>query len=263
MILGDDEVHVLLAELAPDDAVVASHMSTLAADERERARHFHRAVDQQRFVARHVLLRRTLERYTGIDAASIRFTSSAHGKPTLGNDAAIRFSLSHSQAQVAIALSRHREVGVDVEHLRELSDPAAIIRDFLSTDALAVWLSHPPQNRQDVFFGWWTCLEALGKAKGSGIRAHPGLDLDVLDAITRFAPTPRLIRADGRGSSYAAFALRLPFGLRGTVVAEGTDWQVRMIPAFDEVHSPNRPPRGVPRSHSPDPRECQSPDQGG
>jgi 4'-phosphopantetheinyl transferase len=263
-VLGDHEVHVLFAEVVLDDPVVeSSHLSMLPADERERARHFHRAVDQHRFVARRVLLRRTLERYTGIDAASMRFSYSEHGKPALDNDAEIRFSVSHSQAHVAIAVSRRREVGVDIEHLRELSNPAAIIREFLSPAALGVWLAHPPRDRQDVFFGWWTCLEALGKAKGSGIRAPCRLDLDVLDAIARYAPTPHPIRADGKGSSYAAFAFRLPLGLRATVVAEGTDWHVRMIPGFAEGHSPTRPPRAGPRSHSPDRRECLSPDRVG
>jgi phosphopantetheinyl transferase len=79
------------------------------------------------------------------------------GKPYCDGDEC--FSISHTSRRVAVALSRHCEVGVDVEELDSAAGPDAVARGKLAQ---------------------WTATEAVLKAAGLGLR-HAGdvaLELD-------------------------------------------------------------------------------------
>src|SRR6185295_15890681 len=101
-----------------------------------------------------------------------RFQRGAGGKPELaheGGPAALRFNLSHGGDLALIALARGRELGVDIEPLRALSDEARLARRVLSPREADAFAALPPDERAAALLRCWTRKEALLKANGCGI----------------------------------------------------------------------------------------------
>lgn len=224
-VIAPDEVHVWLAAV-PDDRAPSTLPDTLSDDERARASRFVRPIDRRRFVRARDSLRRVLERYTGVPAAALRFTPSSAGKPSLAHEAALRFSVSHPPGGIAIALGREREVGIDLEPVRHVPEAPRILRELFPRRVGEAWVALPPAARDDAFIAWWTCLEAYGKAVGSGLLRPLPLDIEVLAAVSEGAEHPLAITDDDRGRRYAVAGLACPRPYRGAVAAEGTDWRL-------------------------------------
>lgn len=155
-------------DAAPTQGAVAS----LSDAEWERARRFVFQRDRERFIAAHAALRETLGAATGMPAASLEFRLGAFGKPSLVEPAGLRFNLSHSQSVGLIGIGdaqAGRELGVDIELLRPMSDAQELARHYFSPaerEALAA-LPAPAQAR--AFLVCWTRKEACLKAAGMGL----------------------------------------------------------------------------------------------
>ncbi len=118
--LSGGDVHVWRASLARDASSVERLRATLTADERERAQKFHFDRDRLRFVIARGVLREILGRYLGRSPALIRFVYNEYGKPALSEDGgSLRFNASHSHGVALYACTLGREVGVDIELLRD------------------------------------------------------------------------------------------------------------------------------------------------
>lgn len=78
-------------------------------------------------------------------------------------------SLSHGRGVVAAAVSDTGPVGVDVERIRPL--PALALACRWLSDVDTAWVArHDPPRRVAAFLWLWTQKEALGKARGTGLR---------------------------------------------------------------------------------------------
>jgi 4'-phosphopantetheinyl transferase len=73
-----------------------------------------------------------------------------------------------------VALTLHREVGIDVEQMRPTIDAASIVDRYFSAGERATWHSLPEHARLAAFFRCWTRKEAYLKARGIGLAS--GLD---------------------------------------------------------------------------------------
>jgi len=119
----------------------------LSAGERARAARFLREEPRRRWQAGRAALRAVLGGYLGIAPAAVELELGHRGKPALADpEASLRFNLSHSGELALIALTRGREVGIDVERIGE----------------------RPPS-----FYAEWTRREALGKCFGGGLAEPP------------------------------------------------------------------------------------------
>jgi 4'-phosphopantetheinyl transferase len=166
----------------PTDAAIVEHLQTLLdADELRRAASFKNPVSKQRYIAVRGLLRRTLAEYLDRDAASLGFTTHAHGKPVLIGTP-LHFNLSHSADKLAIAVSTVGEVGVDIEQIRPRPGLEEIARRCFSSQEFSVWQATPEPERQTLFYRLWTKKEAFVKAVGRGLAL--GLELCELDMTT-------------------------------------------------------------------------------
>ncbi len=174
---GGAEIHVWDIDL--DSA--AADVALLAADERDRAARFLFDIHRRRFIAGRAALRRILGRYVGTDAAAIQFRYNRFGKPDLDRATGIRFNASHSSGRQMIAVTCGREIGIDVER----------IRDGIPFSAIAARFLPPPEaagaRTAEQFFRAWTRREAFLKAAGfglSGLRAPvpPGWTIEDLHA---------------------------------------------------------------------------------
>lgn len=173
----DGEVHLWRAALDAAPARGAGLERFLSQDETERAARFHFAPDRGRFVAARALLRTLLGRYLGRAPGEIRFGYGPNGKPFVaGDDAAagLRFNLSHSHGLALCAVTRGREIGVDLEWINATMNVEAIARRFFSAREAAALENLPAGQRQRAFFACWTRKEAYVKARGEGLSVPLG-----------------------------------------------------------------------------------------
>ena len=176
--LRPDEVDVWRAALddQPDD-VVQFLQGLLAADEAQRAAGFYFERDRRRFIVCRGILRILLGRYLGRAPQAIALSYGANGKPALAEPAArcaedtLHFNVAHSEGLALFAFTRAGEVGIDVEHMRDLPDWEQVAEAAFSPHELAQLRACPAARRRDEFFRAWTRQEAVLKALGTGLGA--------------------------------------------------------------------------------------------
>lgn len=182
-VLWPNEVHVWRVRL--DGARPKNLELALAPDDRERAARFRFEGDRHRFSIARASLRTILARYLKSSAAGLRFDIGAYGKPGLvenQNNLDLRFNLSHSHQVALIAITRGREVGVDVEFMRADFANDEVAEHFFSPAEVKQLVRMPTKLKTRSFFNCWTRKEAYIKARGEGL-SHP---LDQFDVS--FAP---------------------------------------------------------------------------
>lgn len=101
------------------------------------------------------------------------------GKPLLRNDAALHFSISHSQNVSMIALTRVAAIGVDIEQQRAVPNAETILRRFFTHEEIGEILSDDQRDLR--FIEAWTRAEARVKVRGASVweAATPDLDSTV------------------------------------------------------------------------------------
>jgi 4'-phosphopantetheinyl transferase len=180
LILDGNDVHVWRAALEEPTQSIDRFFSTLSADERLRASRFHFQIDREYFIATHGILRSILGLYLNLAPESLSFSYSSHGKPALSFEPgarAIRFNISHSHGVALFAITRGREVGIDLEFLRRDLETEQIAKRFFSRHENSTLGALPAVVRKQAFFLCWTRKEAYIKARGEGL----SLPLDQFD----------------------------------------------------------------------------------
>jgi 4'-phosphopantetheinyl transferase len=207
LVLGREEVHVWRADLDRTPEQVQSFLQTLATDERARAERFYFERDREHFIVARGVLRDILGRYSNREPASLSFHYGAHGKPALAGEAegdTIRFNVSHSGGVALYAVTRGREVGVDLERMRFGVAVAEIAERFFSRREVAVLMSLPDEARHQAFFRCWTRKEAYIKARGEGL----SLPLDQFDVSLAPGEPPELLRTQRDPSEASRWSIR-------------------------------------------------------
>lgn len=119
-------------------------------------------------------LRRVLSRYLDLSPSEIRLAIGEHGKPRLAQDPdRLAFNLSHSGELALVAVSRGREVGVDVERERPERDLVALAERALSAEDAAAVRGAGEDERPRLFYAHWTRHEARLKCLGVGLGRAP------------------------------------------------------------------------------------------
>ena len=227
--LGSDEVHVWRADLTLSASRVESLEQTLSTDERERAQRFCFQTDREHFIVARASLRAILGCYLDVEPDELRFCYSPKGKPALSSESLggdLRFNLSHSDGLALYAVTRGREIGVDIERVRpELADGKIAERFFSPREVAALRALHPHLQLQ-AFFNCWTRKEAYIKARGDGL----SLPLDQFDvSVVPGEPAALLNTTHDLGES-SRWLLRQLFPGADYVAAlavEGLDWRLQ------------------------------------
>ena len=128
-------VEIVVERLIAGPATVRALAGVLSETERERADRFVFERDRRRFVVCRARLRELLAERLHCSPASVEIVYGAHGKPGLrphqeGTD--LRFNVSHCDDLAVYGFSSGREIGVDVEAVRALSDAHDIAAGFFS-----------------------------------------------------------------------------------------------------------------------------------
>jgi 4'-phosphopantetheinyl transferase len=175
LLLKSDEVHVWRADLDQEPATIRTLSEILTPDERQRAERFYFQKDREHFTVARGVLRIIFSRYLNISPELIRFSYNQYGKPALDDplgDASLRFNLSHSHGMALYAFTRGREIGLDIEFIREDFASLEIAESFFSPKEVEMLRALSSEHQCAAFFNCWTRKEAYIKALGEGL-SHP------------------------------------------------------------------------------------------
>jgi 4'-phosphopantetheinyl transferase len=227
--LPNDEVHAWQVNLVAWDKEADSLLELLNTEERQRAARFKFPAPRNQFVISRALLRRALGCYLQIKPHDIHFRTTAHGKPELAESRDLHFNLSHSDGVTVFAMARHRQVGVDVERIRENTNAMELAERFFSAKEVQ-WLRSQPQSEiASFFFSCWTAKEAYIKAQGEGLSLPLG-SFGVLPVLEAGSSKLQLEVYDDpeESSRWSMWRLELGSGLRGALAVEGVNCRVRV-----------------------------------
>jgi 4'-phosphopantetheinyl transferase len=175
-----DRIHVWRIFLAEAASYLQRLQQTLSHDELTKAERFHFQKDRTQFMVSRGALRTILSQYLDINPSALCFDYNPYGKPSLiveqGGDT-LRFNLSHSHEIALIAITKNREIGVDIERIDTNFPYQQIAERYFSPLENAVLRSIPEPIQLKAFFTCWTRKEAYIKAVGKGL----SIPLDCFD----------------------------------------------------------------------------------
>jgi 4'-phosphopantetheinyl transferase len=226
--LPEDEVHLWRTTLDVVAPGFAKLWQLLSHDERERADRFRFEVDRQRTVIGRGYLRLLLGTILDVPAKELQFEYNEFGKPCLisSQELPLRFNVSHSGDVILIAITKGREVGVDVEKIRTDFDPDTVAASCFSANEYKIWAALVGPARYEAFFACWTRKEAYLKARGGGL----SLSLDQFDVSFLPNEEPRLLetRPDpAEAGRWRIQALDISSNFAAALAAQGSTWKLK------------------------------------
>lgn len=167
------DLWLVFPEQICDQALLAALEDLLTEEERKRQQRFLFAEDRKRFLLTRAAVRTLLSRYAAVAPADWRFTANSHGRPAIApchcKATGLNFNLSHTRGLIAVAICWHRQLGVDVEQLRQRPSALELAQRFFATEEAEALAELPPALRQHRFFEYWTLKESYVKALGRGL----------------------------------------------------------------------------------------------
>jgi 4'-phosphopantetheinyl transferase len=169
-----DLIDIWRADLTADRSGMSEE--SLSADELTRAEKFAFPADRQRFTRSRSALRLILSRYLGCSAGELEFQYNEHGKPELlfPQLEDLGFNLSHTSEVAIIAITRSRNVGVDVNALHRTANKnlewMPIAKRSFSIAEQTGLFALPDAVQEQMFHQVWCQKEAYTKGIGEGFR---------------------------------------------------------------------------------------------
>lgn len=197
----------------------------LSDDEISRANRFHFEKDRKQFVVSRGILRTLLGNYLDCQPNKLSLLYSPYGKPFIENNEGLRFNLAHSQDVAVFGFSIKREIGVDVEQIRQISDMEVLAARFFCQEETAKLMRLLPSERYSAFFRCWTRKEAYIKGLGKGL----GIDLDQFEVSLSPGEPAALLRSLPGFADVSLWHLQeIPVepGYVGAVAVEGPEWNL-------------------------------------
>ena len=246
---SSDEIHVWWVSLQLPAADLHTLAQTLAPDEHARVSRLYFARDRRRFIAGRGLLRTILSRYLGAAPGQLQLCYGPRGKPALATPGGsrLRFNLSHSHDLALLAVTRYREIGVDLEYVRPSAAGDQIAARYFSLKEQEQLQGLPAHEKLMGFWNCWTRKEAFIKACGDGLFRS----LDQFDvSLAPGAPAQLLfVRGDPSATDrWSLHALPAPRGYVAAIAVEGRDWRLttRHLPArLEPAHGTDGEPAGL------------------
>ncbi len=170
--MDDSDVHLWQVSLGQPCSRIRELEQSLCLAEKSRAEKFVFDKHRRRFIVGRGFLRNILGKYLNQAAADLMFSYGQQGKPALVShdiDNHLYFNVSHSHEIALYAISRGRQVGVDVEYLGARQDVESIARQYFYPNEYRVISSLSAEKKRAAFFKAWTIKEAYAKATGEGL----------------------------------------------------------------------------------------------
>lgn len=145
----------------------------LSENEQRRFQRFRPATKKAEFIASRLLLRHLLATYTGCDTLNTEAIPNDMGRPfwfEKGKSIDLFFSLSHTKNMICCTLSRHKEIGCDIESLQPRKYQEDLADKVFSKKEQLFYKELPEATQSEFFYRSWTLKEAFVKALGQGLR---------------------------------------------------------------------------------------------
>lgn len=229
--ISEHEVYVWRIAMVQSEPVRRYYRNFFSLDEIERADRFHFDKDRNRFTIARGALRELLGGYLKIAPNQLSFVYGVQGKPALAepyNSSGLHFNLSHSGDIALLAVTRNREIGVDVEQIRADFASEDIAARFFAPEECAKLKTLPLHQRPDAFFSCWTRKEAYIKARGKGL----SIPLDSFEVAFAPGEKPALVQVktgDDNFSRWRMYALDPGEGYKGALISEGSTHEIRLL----------------------------------
>jgi 4'-phosphopantetheinyl transferase len=175
MTISSHQIDIWFAydEKIQDTHLLSQYFDILSDSERIQQKRFHFEKHRHQYLITRALVRSVLSHYdNSLKPNQWEFTKNKYGKPSVSNSArenAVQFNLSHTDQLVVMAVTHHKEIGVDVEYLPRLGKPLEIANHFFSPNEVKQLLALPAEQQRNRFFDLWTLKEAYIKACGMGL----------------------------------------------------------------------------------------------
>jgi len=167
----DIDVWLVRPDRVKDPALLARYRALLTHDEATRLAAFRAEKHRHEYLLTRALVRATLSRYRPVAPAAWRFAKNEFGRPTIDPPCGVWFNLSNCVSLVVCAVSRVREVGVDVEPLARAEEVREVQSTVFSDAELADLRALDRTKEADRLVSLWTLKEAYIKARGIGMSA--------------------------------------------------------------------------------------------
>ncbi len=223
-----EEVHVWRTSLDLTVETIAELFDSLSEEEKNRSDRMHFEKDRNRFIVSHGVLRHLLGTYLGQNPRDIRFGSTANNKPILAADPdqeSVTFNMSHSGDIGLYAIGQGRDLGIDIEQIRDDIQVELLINRFFTKSEIHSLKAIPINKRPKLFFQYWTRKEAFVKSTGEGV-SFPLETIDVssfsleeLSTIFIEGGIPNQLKMHG-------LDLNLGEGYAAAIATEGKNWKV-------------------------------------
>lgn len=229
LLLKEGEVHVWRAGLDRPSFDVHTFLHLLTTDERERAERFYFQRDRDRFIVARGVLRTILSSYLHVKPDELRFCYNSYGKPALiaaSGGPLLRFNLAHSGGLALYALTLNREIGIDLEYIREDFASEQLAEQFFSHREVEMLRALPANMRTEGFFNCWTRKEAYIKGRGQGL-SFP-LNQFVVSVAPGEPATLLSVEGDPQEASRWCLQELTPGpGYVASIAVEGCDWELK------------------------------------
>jgi len=170
--IREGDIHLWACRQDPDSDLYRLFEQSISVSERKNASFFSFEKVKQGYITSQGFLKILLAFYLGIESSEVITARQRKGKPFLLNDPTLHFNLSNSGEYVVIAISRHGEVGIDLEKIRPLNDLEDLVeKNFSPKEKEYITKIHAEKLIR--FFKLWTLKESFLKAIGEGMRLTP------------------------------------------------------------------------------------------
>lgn len=168
----------------------------------EKALGMHEERSRQLCLGAEVLLNRSLEAVGAEVPLPASYRRNEHGKPYLYPPKGLYVNWSHSGTWAVCALS-DAEVGIDLQHTGK-TPRESLVQKVLRPEERLFYERAPDEQRQGLFYRYWTVKESFLKALGTGF--HTSLDTFY---VRMGGKAPEIVRRDA-GETYTCRILEFP-----------------------------------------------------
>ena len=208
-------VDVWTAPLNVDEHRMEDLLHRLSPSEQKRVGALLEEKAVRQYIVSRAMQRQLLASYVGGSPSGIQFGIVAMGKPTLSkpNDIGLQFNTTHSGRLVVIAVTKDRDVGVDVEQVRSIPRALKVAKRCYSSEEFLALEALEGDELDRAFLATWVSREGTAKARG--------------DSVWRGLASWQNGRMEYLRDQFRVEFLDLGREFVGVVVARGEDWEVK------------------------------------
>jgi 4'-phosphopantetheinyl transferase len=215
MDIKENEVHIWRYILNEKEYHAEKISPLLSKEEKKRCSEYMNEAEKIRYTCNHRFVRQVLAKYLHVSPSHIEFSHAALGKPFVKNSN-LFFNYSYRTTFGMLAISKHSEVGVDIEKMRSLQDLPTFAAFSFSEKEKEMIFKSKGEKLQETLFTFWTFKEAIIKALGVGLNA----DLTQIDLSDFFYSGSNPLAFDNN-SIYTIKRIKAPEGCMAALAIKG------------------------------------------